>query len=226
MRTLETTNIPFQALPDIGHVASEYLTVGEFERRRRPLTIVFGLFAMTALFATGSAWPLHGVMRELFFFIGICMAAIGMLGRTWSNLFISGYKTRVLIQSGPYSICRNPLYFFSAIGMIGIGLCSETILLPLMMFLFFSLYYPWIISCEEKRLSAAHHEEYQEYCRRVPAFWPRLSTYEEPQSYTMIPRVMRKNIVDTFWFVALAAIVHIVADLHETHALPEFFTFW
>lgn len=226
MASLESTNIQLTSISHFGNAISDYQPVTESERRRRPLTIVFGVFIGFIFLATGSCWPTHGVMRELLFFVGICMAAIGTLGRTWSNLFISGYKTKVLIRFGPYSMCRNPLYFFSGIGMIGIGLCSETLVIPLVMAIFFSIYYPWIIHCEEVRLSAAHLQEYQDYCQEVPAIWPRPSQYQEPDSYVMIPRVMRKNIMDAFWFVALAGLAQVVAELHEGQWLPPLFKTW
>ncbi|WP_437191597.1 methyltransferase family protein [Planctomicrobium sp. SH527] len=166
------------------------------------------------------------MVREILFFMGVCLASIGMLGRTWCNLFISGYKTKVLIQTGPYSMCRNPLYFFSAIGMLGIGLCSGTLAIPFMMLVFFAAYYPLIIRCEEDRLAATHPGDFEKYRRTISAFWPRLSTYQEPEAYTMFPHIMRKNIADAFWFMALAALVHVIADLHESNILPAYFKIW
>jgi len=196
------------------------------ERRRRPLTVFFGVLVGLMLAVTGSRWSAHSLVSELLFLTGVCLAAVGTLGRTWSNLFISGYKTKVLIQTGPYSMCRNPLYFFSAIGMVGIGLCSGTLSIPLMMIVFFAAYYPLIIRCEEQRLAETHGDDYEWYRCTTPAFWPQFASYQEPDTYTMLPDVMRKNIVDAFWFVALAAITHVLAHLHAIQVLPEFFQVW
>lgn len=196
------------------------------ERRRRPLTIFFGCCLGALLLGVGSRWPAQGVAQQCFFLLGVSLATIGTLGRVWSNLYISGYKTRTLIKTGPYSLCRNPLYFFSAIGAIGIGLCSETLTVPLVLGLFFAVYYPMIIAHEERRLRETHHDDFEEYRRTVPAFWPRLSSFQEPDTYVMVPRVVRKNIVDAFWFVALAGCVHVVSNLHDTPLLPEIFHVW
>ncbi|WP_459556799.1 methyltransferase family protein [Lacunimicrobium album] len=178
------------------------------------------------LLVSGSQWPPHSIFREILFLAGICLASIGMLGRTWCNLFISGYKTKVLIKTGPYSMCRNPLYFFSAIGMLGIGLCSGTLTIPLLMLSFFACYYPQIIRCEEERLVAAHSSDFLAYQRKTSTFWPRVTQYQEPETFTMFPGVMRKNIMDAFWFLALAALVHTGADLHDAHILPMVFEIW
>jgi protein-S-isoprenylcysteine O-methyltransferase Ste14 len=197
-----------------------------FERRRRALTALFGFFVAILLFSMESRWPSNGLIREILFVSGTFLAAAGTLGRTWCHLFISGYKTRALVQVGPYSMCRNPLYLFSAIGMIGIGICSGTLTIPVVMVLFFATYYPWIIRCEEDRLEAKHPVDFLEYRRITPTFWPRLSGYCEPETYTMFPRIMRKNIVDGFWFIALAALVHVASELQEANVLPSLLKVW
>ncbi len=197
-------------------------SLAAIERRRRPLTIVFGISVACVLLMAESHWQSHGLIREILFLIGITLAAIGTLGRTWSNFYISGYKSSHLVQSGPYSICRNPLYFFSSIGMIGIGLCTGMLAVPAAMALFFAVYYPAIINCEESRLLIHHRDDFEEYCRATPVFWPRFCSYREPDTYTVFPRMMRKYIADAFWFIALAALARIVAVLHEVNALPAY----
>ncbi|MBA4029569.1 MAG: isoprenylcysteine carboxylmethyltransferase family protein [Planctomyces sp.] len=214
MSAVDSSNVQIRPMPHLGAGAVEYLGLHAIERRRRPLTMLFGVCMGFLLLDGDHHWPVQGWTRELLFVAGISLAAIGTLGRTWSNLFISGYKTKYLIQTGPYSMCRNPLYFFSAIGMLGIGLCCGNLAIPLVMTISFAIYYPWIIRSEESRLAAAHGDEFTAYCRRTPAFWPQLSHYEEPEAYTMIPRIMRKNIADAYWFIPLAALAHVVSGWH------------
>jgi protein-S-isoprenylcysteine O-methyltransferase Ste14 len=211
-------DFPEPALPKLGKVA--------IERRRRPLTLLVGFFMGVIVFTTGSRWPVAGGGREVLFLIGMLLACVGAFGRIWSNLFISGFKSKFLISTGPYSVSRNPLYFFSAIGMVGIGLTTETLSIPALFIVFFALYYPTIIHREEQRLLMRHGEAFAEYCRRTPAFWPQLSLYDEPEVYVMHPRAMRKNICDAFWFVALAAVVHMEAQLSALSGLPTVFNLW
>jgi protein-S-isoprenylcysteine O-methyltransferase Ste14 len=188
--------------------------------------MLFGVFVACLLLGIRSQWAAQGIVQEVLFIVGICLAAIGTLGRTWSNLFISGYKSACLIQTGPYSMCRNPLYLFSAIGMVGVGFCSGTLAIPLMMMVFFAIYYPMIIRCEESRLAQFHHDSFQEYCLKTPAFWPGILNYHEPETYTMFPRLMRKSMTDAFWFIVLAVLAHLVSVLHGMNALPALFQLW
>ena len=75
-----------------------------------------------------------------------------MVGRIWCLTYSSGYKSSELVTQGPYSVSRNPLYFFSFIGLIGIGLATETFTLTLFLIAFFALVYPAVIAGEEEFL--------------------------------------------------------------------------
>jgi protein-S-isoprenylcysteine O-methyltransferase Ste14 len=213
-----SAHFPETVRPKLGKVA--------LERRRRPLTVLFGVFIATVVLTTGSRWPVAGGGREALFLVGMLLACVGAFGRIWSNLFISGYKSNRLIMTGPYSCCRNPLYFFSAVGIAGIGLTTETLSVPLLLIVFFAAYYPVIIDREERRLLLRHGDSFTDYCRRTPAFWPQWHLYEEPEIYVMQPRAMRKNLADAFWFVAIAAVVHTEAHLSALSGLPNLFNLW
>jgi len=197
-----------------------------FERRRLVLTLIFGVFIATMVFSIESRWPRNSIVRDLLFILGILLALVGALGRTWCHLFISGYKTKDLIQVGPYSMCRNPLYLCSALGMSGVGLCSGTLTLPAIMCLFFAVYYPWIIRCEEHRLEVRHASRFLDYRKRTPRFWPRHRAYCEPETYTIYPRIIRKHIVYGGWFIFLAALVHVVSEQQKANVLPSLLTAW
>ena len=115
------------------------------------------------------------------FCLGVFFAGMGSLGRMWCSLYIGGRKTKSLVTEGPYSICRNPLYFFSLIGMVGVGFASETFLIPGILAAAFAAYYPFVIKAEEAHLLAAHGPQFEQYRRAVPTFFPRLSQLNEPQ---------------------------------------------
>ena len=85
-------------------------------------------------------------------FAGLICIIISAFGRVWCSVYIAGYKTTALVESGPYSMTRNPLYLFSLIGTVGIGLASGSILILLLLMLCFGTYYPLVIRHEEKSL--------------------------------------------------------------------------
>ena len=71
---------------------------------------------------TGSRFdmPLHRT-HELIEWSGIAAIIVCILGRTWASLYIAGRKIEQFVTDGPYSVMRNPLYFFSIIGTAGAG---------------------------------------------------------------------------------------------------------
>jgi hypothetical protein len=87
---------------------------------------------------------------------------------------------------------RFPLYFFSSIGMVGVGLTTETLSIPALLIVFFVIHYPAIIERERGRLLLRHGESFTQYCCFTPAFWPDWRLCEEPEVYVMLPRVIRR----------------------------------
>lgn len=115
--------------------------------------------------------------------IGWVLIAIAVMGRLWCAAHINGRKTAELVVVGPYSVCRNPLYFFSFLGGLGVMLVTETLLLPLVFCVLFAAYYSFVIDREEKTLLEFHGGAFRDYCARVPRFWPQFSLFAEPDNY-------------------------------------------
>jgi protein-S-isoprenylcysteine O-methyltransferase Ste14 len=177
--------------------------------------------AVVALF-TASKWQKYPLFGETLFAAGCVLVGIASVGRLWCALYISGYKKQSLITAGPYSLCRNPLYFFSLLGATGVGLATETIMIPLIIGIAFALYYPAIIKAEEVKLRGLHSERYEVYCNTVPRFIPRLSLLKEPTEYLVNTRIFRKSMLDALWFVWLVGIVEIVRALQGLGLLPVY----
>ena len=95
---------------------------------RIQLTQIFVIILMGTITVSSSAWEIKTpFFSTILFFIGIILVGIASFGRLWCSLYIAGYKTDNLVTEGPYSMCRNPLYFFSFIGALGVGFASETL---------------------------------------------------------------------------------------------------
>lgn len=182
---------------------------------------VIGLFAvvLTSSSATDQRWPLAG---EALFLTGVFLAAIASMGRLWCSVYIAGYKTDVLVMQGPYSMTRNPLYFFSLIGGIGVALATETLILPLLVVLAFAVYYPFVIRSEEAVLLKRHGEKFKEYFKNVPRFIPDLTKFVEPDTYVVRPRIIKSHILDALWFIWLLGFLELIETLHVLDLLPTF----
>ena len=70
-----------------------------------------------------SAWSdAHPVWAAVATVVGLAGTGAACAGRLWCSVYIAGKKNRELVKVGPYSVCRNPLYFFSLVGAIGAAL--------------------------------------------------------------------------------------------------------
>ncbi|MFM7261867.1 MAG: methyltransferase family protein [bacterium] len=71
------------------------------------------------------AWEKDGVTDSLLSAMGYILLLVGCAGRIWCALYIAGRKNRVLVDLGPYSLTRNPLYLFSCLAFVGAGSVSN-----------------------------------------------------------------------------------------------------
>jgi protein-S-isoprenylcysteine O-methyltransferase Ste14 len=186
------------------------------------LSRVFAVAFALALLATESAHE-GTLIAAVLFLIGLVLVALATVGRLWCSLYLSGYKNSELIIAGPYSICRNPLYFFSFLGFSGIGFATETITFAVLLVLTFALFYPIVIEREEQFLRARFGQAFADYCARTPRFFPRLGALREPETYLTNPRLFRRTMGDVLWFVWLVGVIELVEALHNTRLLTPLF---
>ena len=189
-----------------------------FSQHRIAVSRVFGIAFIAALLSTGSVWQGTLVGRTMFL-AGIVLAAIGMVGRIWCLTYSSGYKSSELVTQGPYSVSRNPLYFFSFVGLVGIGLATETFTLTLVLIVFFAIVYPAVIAGEEEFLRGKFGQAYEEYSRRTPRFFPNSALFAEPESYTVLPRTLRRSLGGVIWFIGLPVAIQVLVSLRTAGLL-------
>jgi protein-S-isoprenylcysteine O-methyltransferase Ste14 len=180
---------------------------------------------MIVLFTiSGGAWEERcPVFSMALFVVGCVMATLGVVGRLWCALYIGGYKTQHLITEGPYSISRNPLYFFSLLGSVGVGLSSETFTIPIILTIGFLLIYPKVIMAEEARLRQVHGPAFDEYARRTPRFFPRWSLLVEPDEYVTRPAKFRRHALSAMWFIWIVIFIEVLENLREMGAIKPLF---
>ncbi|MEP7009972.1 MAG: isoprenylcysteine carboxylmethyltransferase family protein [Acidobacteriota bacterium] len=185
---------------------------------------LFGLAVFALLIGGSTYWntPENHMFGSVLFFLGVMLACLGFFGRVWCLSFIKGRKKRVLIQEGPYSLCRHPLYLFSLIGGVGVGLCTRTLTIPLIFLAAFALYYPIVIRREEEFLRD-NFAGYEAYRQESNALFPRWSKFVEGETVTMCSRSFRKELTEAAGSVAFIGLIGLVQGLQRAAILPTFF---
>jgi len=67
---------------------------------------------------------------------------------------------------------------------------------------------------------------FEEYKRRVPSFFPRFSSFEEPVQYTVNPKVYTRHIFSALWFVWIVGILEVIEGLREIGFLGHLWTIY
>jgi protein-S-isoprenylcysteine O-methyltransferase Ste14 len=161
--------------------------------------------------------------EDLIQWIGHPLVLIGVLGRTWCTMYVGGRKNDQLVDQGPYSLVRNPLYVFSFIGIAGVGASTGMLTAVVLGMLAFAIYYPSIVRREETYLLSRFGEAYDNYCRRVPRWIPNLSLWHSPTEMTVQPKLVGKTFRDAVWFLAVLPIFELLEHLHQAGYLPFLF---
>jgi protein-S-isoprenylcysteine O-methyltransferase Ste14 len=191
-------------------------------RRRITVSRIFGVLVLLLVLFTTHSFSQGSLTDTVLEMSGLFLLTICSIGRLWALLYISGYKKLELITEGPYSMVRHPLYVFSLIGAIGIGLASENVLVLAVLVIFYLLYYPLTILVEEKKLVDKFDQAYLDYIKRTPRFLPRLSLYKGSAQYQINTDVFVKKLVLGMWFIWIFIILHIIEMLQQSGHIPVF----
>lgn len=194
------------------------LSKSGFERLRIPLSI--GVVTVwTAFLLTTQARGFETVGYDLLEQAGFFLIFVAVLGRLWCTLYIGGRKNRELCRSGPYSLCRNPLYFFSFSGVVGVGLAAQNVILTAITALIFLAYYRVIIGKEEVRLQSMFGASFADYVAQVPRFWPRWQVPETESVVEVNVHTFVRTLKDAAWFLLAIIAIEIIEDLRTRGTL-------
>ncbi|HEV7607122.1 MAG TPA: isoprenylcysteine carboxylmethyltransferase family protein [Steroidobacteraceae bacterium] len=149
--------------------------------------------------------------------LGFTCVAIACLGRIWCSLFIAGHKDEVLVTTGPYAYCRHPLYSFSIVGALGLGLASKSLLLCAGVLVVIAALVIYAASCEEQFLADAFPDEFKAYVAATPnMWWPAGRKTPLPAQLDVRPAVFWKSFLDAGSFFVLYLLVALAAEYRIT----------
>ena len=185
-------------------------------------TLLIGVVAFACV--SKSAWDPHSVESEAMKAVGLAMILFGAFGRVWCAGHIAGRKNKDLVALGPYSMMRNPLYFFSMFAFTGSGLCFGSLTLGAAFFAVFMLTHWPTILAEEKYLRGAFGESYEQYCARVPRFLPNPSLFQRATEVTISIKAFNRALFEAGLMPLAFLAAQGIERLHAMEILPSMFT--
>jgi protein-S-isoprenylcysteine O-methyltransferase Ste14 len=173
-------------------------------RNRMRYIRLIAVALIAALPFVQSVWSVAGQTHETFEIIGVAFLIVCIAGRVWCSAYIGGRKNYELVQDGPFSIVRNPLYVFSFIGVTGIGLLTGMVTITIFAQIVFVLFHHATILREET----------------VLRWMPRFSLWREPDEILVRPRFLYLTLRDIAWIVLLFPFVEAIDALQVAGHLP------
>lgn len=157
------------------------LVMTDFSFKNRGLlgVIILGPLALAVIFSTpviderGPIACLFNAGAWTFFLLYVAI-------RIWATLFIGGNKDIRLQTDGPYSVCRNPLYLGSFCFALTLACLLKSAAFGIGVVVLSAVYSNFVVRAEEHFLGLRFGEDFANYCRRTPRFWPRWSSLSSP----------------------------------------------
>jgi protein-S-isoprenylcysteine O-methyltransferase Ste14 len=189
------------------------------------LRLTQGFYAVLALsgLVAGAAPPAPtvGVMLNAAAFLAVAAAC---LGRLWCSAHIAGRKDVALVTTGPYAWCRHPLYAWSLLAGIGLGVATHTWTWPLLTAAFLAVIFLRETAREDRLLADLHGAAFRDYAARVPALWPRRpapGAILAPTEIALRPDLFRKAFLDAGSMLLLLLLVMSLTALRHQGLLPR-----
>lgn len=176
------------------------------------------LALVPAFFIAQPHW--QGAAHELMEITGVCLIFLCIVGRMWSILYVGSKKNRELVMAGPYSMTRNPLYFFSSLGAVGIGLIYGSLVIALALALLVYGILTVTAAKESNHLRSLFGPQYEAYERRTPSFWPRASLYREASELNFSPKALMRTFKDGLLFLAAFPAIETIEYLQQAGYIP------
>ena len=107
--------------------------------------------------------------HEVFDLAGYALIVTGATFRCLASGEVRGHKGRNLVTTGPYALCRHPLYFGGLLCVTGVALVAQNSAFLLLTFSLWTCGYTAKILIEERKLKKAFGDEWNRYRAEVDA---------------------------------------------------------
>lgn len=152
-------------------------------------------------------------MNDQTFRWGVALLIAGEAIRFWALGFMEK-KGKKLAMSGPYAFVRNPLYVGNFFLGLGVAVLVWNWIIGIVFLVGFLGIYAGTIRGEEKHLREMFGKTYEDYCKSVPSFFPRLTPYQAPEKDSFLwSRIVKHHEYITVLGIALMVLlIHLYDD--------------
>lgn len=186
------------------------LDLGAIQKLRK-VAVAFFLFGLIGLsVVTQSIGGVDGRWHQGLEAVGFGAIVLSIVGRAWCSLYIGGRKKAEIVDRGPYSITRNPLYVFSFIGAFGVGAQTGSVTIALLFVAASLIVFSMTVKREEAFLGGEFGEVYAHYKARTPRFWPRFSLWRDENELTIRPSLFLLTIRDGLVFLLAIPVFELI----------------
>ncbi len=179
-------------------------------------------FLALTIFSTPH-WP-NGTWVELQIEIAgwMCFVA-GAAFRFWAAVYIGGRKGQALSTEGPYSVCRNPLYFGTFLMLVAFVVMLQSLTFAAGALAASSVYLGMTIFDEERRLTQKFGPAYLAFCHTTPRFIPRFRLLRTPDRVEVNVAALARECRSAALYLWLPVAGRFLEQLRESRVLPAVF---
>ncbi|QIB34379.1 methyltransferase family protein [Ancylobacter pratisalsi] len=198
------------------------LDIAAVQTSRKLVLYVLGAAAVGVLLFGSSLWSDEGDgnLHEMIETAGFGLILVAIIGRTWCSLYIAGRKKATIVDVGPYSVVRNPLYVFSFIGAAGAGAQFGSFSAAIAAALITVLVFAVVVRKEERFLGEKFGEPYFTYKARVPRFVPNFGLWKNVDSLDIRPQLVVRTFIDACVFLAAIPLAEGIEMAQNQGILP------
>jgi protein-S-isoprenylcysteine O-methyltransferase Ste14 len=220
-------------VPEVRSSTQQTIGITQMDVRSRGSWLVRsrGWIAILLLVPFGAAtllsWPVdwNDSLREsVFEALAWLVFLLGVAFRWWATLHVAGRKNETLISSGPYAMCRNPLYLGTCLMALAIALYMESVTFAGGLAVTSLFYLGVTVREEERRLRERFGETYVRYCEEVPRFLPRLRFPPSPPWLEVSVLGLKKELHRAARYMWIPLLAHSCAHLRMEQWWPHWWT--
>jgi protein-S-isoprenylcysteine O-methyltransferase Ste14 len=188
------------------------------------LKIAFAPAIVITLFVWHS-WENDSITDFVIEWFGYLLLLAGISLRMWSTLYIGQRKSKQLITDGPFSMCRNPLYFGSLLIATGTSLCFENFVLLAFVLIVLVPIHLLVIFAEERQLMKDFGTAYEQYKEESPRLWPAFWRFKTSPIIEVSTRALTKATMEMILLLLIPPLGDLVELLHARGILPIWWRF-